>query len=327
MITGKSITILRPAHSQSRTGNGVTAERWLAILQSLGARVEIKTAYDGSPSDLLIAIHAWRSADGIAQFASAHSRKPIVVCLSGTDIYAFQASHPDATLASMQTATALVGLHDLVGRSIPEQFRSKLHIIYQSAPALVRRPPVQETFDVCVVGHLRAEKDPFRAAAAARLLPAHSKIRILHAGSAPDKHWTARALAENAENPRYHWLGGVDETAVRDVLTSCRLMVLSSTMEGGANVLSEAIAAGLPVLSSDIDGSVGLLGRDYPGYFNVGDTEQLARLLGRTESDAIFLAELTARCVALAPRFTVDRERRSWSQLLAVIGLVAGRAA
>ena len=114
MAPGISITILRPAQSNpglsnSRSGNRVTAERWQAILRDLGHRVEVRTSYDGAPADLLIAVHAWRSAEGIARFARDHPKKPIIVCLSGTDVYAFQSSHPDVTLASMEIAAALVG--------------------------------------------------------------------------------------------------------------------------------------------------------------------------------------------------------------------------
>ena len=72
-------------------------------------------------------------------------------------------------------------------------------------------------------------------------------------------------------------------------------MVLSSRSEGGANVISEAIVAGVPILASRMDGNVGLLGADYPGYFPVGDTQALARLLWRIEADAPFVATASSR--------------------------------
>jgi glycosyltransferase involved in cell wall biosynthesis len=43
--------------------------------------------------------------------------------------------------------------------------------------------------------------------------------------------------------------------------------------------ISEAAVAGVPVLASRMDDNVGLLGAGYPGYFPVGDTQALARLL------------------------------------------------
>src|SRR5262249_5733377 len=161
----------------------------------------------------------------------------------------------------------------------------KLRVIYQSVPPLPRRlPPLHGTFEVLVVGHLREEKDPLRTAQAARLLPVASRIRVVHLGMAHGDQWSAAAHTEMAENPRYQWRGEVPGWSVRRVMARVPLMVLSSIMEGGANVVSEALVAGVPLLASRIDGSVGLLGRDYPGYFPAGDTEALTALLYRAET-------------------------------------------
>ena len=311
------ITIHTPAQTLIRAGNRVTADRWQAILASLGHRVDVTTAYDGAPADILIAIHAWRSANAVVRFAGLYRERPIIVCLSGTDIYAYQQSHPEVTHATMAHAAALVGLHDLVGQSIPARFRSKLQVIYQSAPALVRGTTAPDAFDACVIGHLRAEKDPFRAALASRLLPSTSRVRITHLGGAMDENWAAQAHAEMAVNPRYRWLGEVPASVVRDTFATARLMVLSSLMEGGANVLGEAIAAHVPVIASAIEGSLGLLGAAYPATYPVGDTHALAQLLQRTEGDPAFLATLTALCAARAPLFAPERERAAWAKLIA----------
>jgi glycosyltransferase involved in cell wall biosynthesis len=93
-------------------------------------------------------------------------------------------------------------------------------------------------------------------------------------------------------------------------------MVLSSRMEGGANALSEALAAAVPVVCSKVDGSVGLLGDDYPGYFTVGDTQALAALLRRAETDRGFYSALQGCCRAVAPLVDPARERRLWRDLL-----------
>jgi glycosyltransferase involved in cell wall biosynthesis len=89
-------------------------------------------------------------------------------------------------------------------------------------------------------------------------------------------------------------------------------MVISSKMEGGANVIGEAIVAGTPVLASRISGSVGLLGDDYPAYFRTGDTRALARLMLRCESDSSFLLDLTERCRRLVELFDPEREAHAW---------------
>jgi glycosyltransferase involved in cell wall biosynthesis len=99
-------------------------------------------------------------------------------------------------------------------------------------------------------------------------------------------------------------------------LARASLMVLSSVMEGGANVASEALVAGVPILASGIAGSIGLLGRDYPGYFPVGDTQALSTLLHRAETDPACLYALRHHCAARAPLFTPAHERDAWRALL-----------
>ncbi len=185
-------------------------------------------------------------------------------------------------------------------------------------PAPLRRGRIgrRGSFDVAVIGHLREVKDPFRAAEAARRLPASSRIRVVHLGAAETPRWAAAAKAEMANNPRYVWRGDRPRAEVRRLLGRARAMVLSSLSEGGANVISEAIAAGVPVLATRIDGSVGLLGRDYHGYFPVGDTQALAQLLTRIETDAAFLKRLNRAIARRAHLFRPAREKAQWKALI-----------
>jgi len=267
----------------------------------------------------MIALHAWRSAAAIERFHARHPTRPLIVGLGGTDVYQFLQTEPATTLRSLELADALVGLHDLVGDALPPHCRGKLHVIHQSAPAVMRAAPVRGSFDVCVIGHLRAEKDPLRTALAARALPPSSRIRVIHLGRAVEPSWADAARAEMADNPRYRWLGEVPGWQVRRWLARVRLMVLSSVTEGGANVISEALVAGVPVLASAIPGSIGLLGPDYPGYFPVGDTAALTDLLVRVETDADFLDRLARAGAARAPLFSEARERAAWGALLAQV--------
>ena len=124
------------------------------------------------------------------------------------------------------------------------------------------------------------------------------------------------AKAEMRINPRYIWRGDRPRADVRALLARARAMVLSSLTEGGANVISEAAAAGVPVLATRIDGSVGLLGRDYPGYFPVGDTAGLARLLSRIESDPEYLKRLKRAITRRGYLFRPVRERAAWRALI-----------
>ncbi len=314
------ISLITPASKLSRAGNRTTAVRWARILEGFGHRVAYGTDYDGAEADAMVAVHAWRSAESIAEFRHRFPARPLVVALSGTDIYRFQHSHPETTIRSMELADALVCLHDLVHRAIPRRFAKKLHVIHQSAPPLAApRTPSKRHFDICVVGHLRDEKDSLRTAYAARLLPAGSRLRVIHLGKAHDAAWARDARAEMKRNPRYVWRGEVPGWAVRRAFARCHAMVLSSVMEGGANVISEAVIARLPVIASDIEGSIGLLGDDYDGYYRVGDEAALAALLHRAETEPAYLRHLAAQCRKRAPLFTAARERAAWNKLLAEI--------
>ncbi len=311
------IILITPAKKQSKTGNRVTATRWERLLRHIGHRITVQSDWDGTPGDIMVAIHAWRSAPSIARYRQQFPGRPLVVALSGTDIYRFQHSHPEETLRSMEMADALVCLHDLVYRAIPEPYREKLHVIHQSAVPLKRaRSPSILTFDVCVVGHLREEKDPFRAAYAARTLPEQSRLRVIHLGKAHNDEWAAQARAEMEINPRYHWRGEVGVWQVREQFLKTHALVHSSIMEGGANVISEALVAGVPVIASDIDGNVGLLGEDYPGYYPVENTGGLCALLQRAETDQNFLQRLHEHGNERKYLFTPERESRQWQTLL-----------
>jgi len=311
------ISLITPAAKASRTGNRTTAARWATILRALGHRVHVAVTYQDEPADLMVALHAWRSAASIARFRDRFAERPLIVALTGTDIYRFIHEDPKPTLRSLDLADALVGLHALVSDAIPAQHHAKLTIIYQSARPVARIAPRRNSFDVLVVANLREEKDPLRTAEAARLLPAESRLRVIHLGGAHDATWAQRAQTEMAQNPRYAWRGEVPSWAVRKAYARASLLVLSSVMEGGANVISEAVAAGLPVVASKIAGSVGLLGDGYPGYYPVGDTTALAQTLRRAEEDSAFLDALRQQCAARAALFTPERERNAWRDLLA----------
>jgi Glycosyltransferase len=304
------ISLITPAYKQSRAGNRTTAVRWARLLRRLGHCVRIAVHYVDEDADLMIALHAWRSAASIERFHARFPERPLIVALGGTDIYRFIHSDPKLTLKSLELADILVGLHERVHEALPTPLHPKLRVIYQSAQPLPRRlTPSTRYFDVCVIGHLREEKDPLRAALAARQLPLTSKIRITHLGRAHDAQWAEAARTEMRGNPRYRWLGEVPGWQVRRFLAKTHAMVLSSRLEGGANVVSEAVVANVPVLASDIPGSVGLLGRNYRGYYPVEDTTALARLLRRVEENPDFLNALLTQCSHRAALFRPSGKR------------------
>jgi len=287
------------------------------MLRAAGHRVRIDLDYDGEATDLMIAIHAWRSAAAIVRYRDRYPHGPLAVGLGGTDVNTFLQTEPETTLRSMAMADALICLHDLIGEALPPRLRSKLHAVRQSAlPLPSPRCPAKRAFEICVIGHLRDEKDPFRTALAARRLPLDSRLRVIHLGKAHTPDFAAQAAAEMAVNPRYRWLGEVPGWRVRRELAKTHLMVISSTQEGGANVVSEAIVAGVPVIASDIPGNVGLLGRDHPGTYPVGDTAALAGVLRRAETEPTFLAAVARHGRKLAPQFRPEHEQAALSRIV-----------
>lgn len=304
------ISLITPAKKHSKNGNRATALRWAKMLRAAGYRVRVDVDYTGEATDLMIAIHAWRSASAIERYRRRYPQGPLILCLSGTDVNTFLHAHPETTLRSMELADALICLHDLICKALPQHLLQKLHVVRQSAkPLSSPRHPAQKHFDICVIGHLRDEKDPFRTALAARLLPPSSHIRVIHLGKAHTPDFTAQAKAEMAANPRYRWRGEVPGWQVRREFGKTRLMVISSTQEGGANVISEAIVADVPIIASDIAGNVGLLGQDFPGYYPVGDEVALARVLERAENDPAFLKALLRHGQKLKAQFEPAHEK------------------
>ena len=316
------IVVITPPGPSTRTGNAVAALRWARILRQLGQRVTVAADYGDEPADAMVAIHAWRSAEAVHRFKSRYPERPLILQLSGTDIYQYINEDPEPTQRSLELADRLVALNSLAWRVVPKRFRKKLRVIFQSAPKpSVPRQPSRRCIDVSVIGHLRDVKDPLRAAEAARLLSPASRVRIVQIGRAYSAEWAAKAKAELAANPRYLWRDDVPRAAVQKLLRQSHAMVLSSLSEGGANVISEAVVAGVPILASRMDGNVGLLGADYPGYFPVGDTKALARLLQRIEDDPRFLATLRRALVRRARLFRPEHEVAAWRRLLAELSL------
>ncbi|MGH9108965.1 MAG: selenoneine biosynthesis selenosugar synthase SenB [Acidimicrobiales bacterium] len=322
------ICLVTPRRPGSAHGNGVTAERWVAILGGLGHAVELADDYRGQPAEALVALHARRSAGSLRRFRDDHPAAPVVLALTGTDLYP---GLTDADRPVLEMADRLVVLQPLGLLQLPDDLRHRASVIFQSATAAIAasgssaRPPGTApagtgSFDVVLLANLRRIKDPLLAARAARRLPPGSPVRVRHAGVVLDQRLGRLAEGEGAANPRYEWLGELSRTEALRTLAASRLLLLTSRNEGGANAVSEALAAGVPIVATKIPGTVGILGEDYPGYVPVGDARALADLLVRVEADRDLYGELVSRCAALRPLVSPDRERAAWQRLLGGLG-------
>src|SRR5262249_18983673 len=128
------IGIITPAPPRSRYGNHVTALRWARILKDLGHRVTVSQIYEGANYDLLIALHARRSYPSINRFHRKPPDTPIIVALTGTDLY-HDLPRSRRTQQSLEIATRLVVLQPMAIDELPPHLRDKARVIYQSVAA------------------------------------------------------------------------------------------------------------------------------------------------------------------------------------------------
>ena len=312
------IVIITPALANANNGNWQTARRWARLL-SPAYRTQILAHWMGQPADMMIALHARRSAESIAFWSAQLVKAPLAVVLTGTDLYRDIASDASAK-ASLQLADRLVVLQELGPRMLPAALRPKTRVVFQSTGARQTLDKTPRRLRALMVGHLRSEKSPETFFKAARILAARDDILLDHIGAPLDTALAAEAEATMADCPRYRWLGGLTHAQTLKRIQRAHLLVHASRMEGGAHVVLEAVRSATPVLASRIDGNVGMLGEAYGGYFRWGNAAQLAAMLVQcrdTQSAAEgLLARLAAQCASRAPLFEPAAERAALHALV-----------
>jgi len=308
----KRLFITTPAGAGARNGNRHTATRWATLLRGAGYRAEVALAWQGEPCDALIALHARRSHDSIVPFKD--TRKPLVVVLTGTDLYR---DLPDSAQArqSLELADRVIVLQEAALRELAPAVRRKARVVYQSSDCALRAQPPKDVFRIAVVGHLRDEKDPFRTVAALAFLK-NLPVEVVHIGGALDPALGEEAKAWMAREPRYRWLGSLPHGRALRWIAASHLLVHSSVMEGGANVIVEAARIGTPVLASRVSGNVGMLGTRYPGFYPLHDEKALARLIHRSSTEKSFYKALQGALRLRRPFFAPAAERRALRAVL-----------
>jgi putative glycosyltransferase (TIGR04348 family) len=318
------IVIVSPALADANNGNWQTAKRWQSLLAPHDVRI-VKAWPDpasrkagATPDDVMLALHARRSADSIAAWAARPAgAQGLAVVLTGTDLYRDIRTDADAQ-RSLALAAQLVVLQECGPDDIPPEWQAKTRVIFQSSAALppVSKPPVSTQLRVLMVGHLREEKSPQTLFEAARLLAGEAGLFIDHIGQALDAALGAQAQATAAACAHYRWLGGQPHAVTRRAIQRAHVLVHASRIEGGAHVVLEAVLSGTPVLASRIPGNLGMLGADYAGYFEPGNAQALAALLRRCRHEAGWLAKLQAQCALRAPLFAPAAEAAALHQLV-----------
>jgi len=310
-----------PTRPGSTSGNATTSQRWAQRLSELGHEVsEQSHADEVQDADVVVVLHAKRGAEAIRRYAALPGPPKIVVGFGGTDVYG-ELDDPDI-VSSIALGDAFVVLQSLAADRLGDRVSGRVWVIHQAvedAPAATGPAHGNES-QVVVLSHLRDVKDPLRAAEAACLLPNDVPLRVLHAGAAHDDVWSARAQEIAKRCEKYQWLGELDRAQALSLLNDSDALVLTSISEGGANVVSEALALRKPIIASRIDGTVGLLGADHPGYFEVGDTAGLAKLFQRFALDPGFRDKLDQCSADLAWLVDPATERSRWGHLLDSLG-------
>jgi glycosyltransferase involved in cell wall biosynthesis len=317
-----NVTVATPYPIDSTRGNSVSARRIVGILRELALEAEIQLS-DGpaTNADALVALHARKSGAILRAFSDKYPDRPCILLLTGSDLHIdlpMGGEKAAEVIDSMERATQLVVAQEGSVSCVPERFYSKLSVIPKSVdialPAYA--PPASKNpFRVVIAAHLRPLKDPFRAADAARLLPADSPVQIEHFGGLADAEMQARAEWETHVNPHYAWRGAVDREQMITELATAHLHLNTALMEGGANSIAEAMLIGLPIIATQIPGNTGMLGTDYPGYFEPRNTEQLATLLQCCATEEPFLTKLQTACKQRSKLFTREAERLGWRSL------------
>lgn len=304
------ISIVKPAGAAPRSGNQHTAVRWAGFLRSSGHRVAVAQQWDGAAADILIALHARKSSPSIEKFHLAHPDRPLIVVLTGTDLYRDIGTYPEAR-RSVELASRLIVLQPAGLRELPKRLRAKTRVIFQSSDTRLRHRPPRDRFRVMVLGHLREEKDPFRAVIALGHLPQNTGLEVVQLGAALTPEMAKAARNWERRESRYRWLGSKPHGDTLRRLAASHLLVVSSVMEGGANVICEAGRIGVPILASRVSGNVGMLGAGYPGYFPLFDERKLARLIARAAGDPDFYRNLKRAVAARRALFAPAAERRA----------------
>ena len=314
------VLVSSPFPIDSAQGNSVSARRIAGRIADLGWRTELTSGYQDQEASILIALHARRGAEAVEVVSKRPPGNPIVLVLTGTDLYKDLPNGDRTCVRSMELADALVIYQEASAEAVPARFHDKLHTIWKSVDLPIPDalpPPAERPLTLTILAHLRTIKDPFLPAAALSRLPGSMEVRIDHFGVELEPGLAAVAREWMRREPRYRWHPPLDRERVAAAIVASHATINSGRAEGGSNAISESIVQGTPVLASQIPANVGFLGESYAGYFAAGDVEGLAALIERCcDTDSMLLAQLARQVEARAPLFQAETESTGWKSLI-----------
>lgn len=308
------VCVASPYPLSDLKGNSVTTARIVTVLNEAGIEARGSHGYDGKPTDILITLHAIKGAPALFDFKKRKPKGKVVILLTGTDIYQGLPKGSKMGEDALREADRIVVRQEAAILRLPEQVRAKTVVIRSSLdPIAVKASPSQSRFIISVVGHLRPVKRPFLTIETLAQHPEWSDVEVWQIGQALDEEMRKTAEFWAEEDERYRWFGGVPRMESLALCCKSSLTINSSILEGGANAVLEAMTMGVPVLASRIEGNVGLLGNDYPGYFEEG---RMAKALQAIMDQRVDLDEWNRLLADRLRLFSRERESKSWLELL-----------
>ena len=94
------------------------------MLRELGHTVTIQVDWDGSATDVMLALHARRSHASIRNYVVCYPDQPLILALTGTDLYRDIRTDPEAQ-ASLQLATRMIVLQEMGLQELTPTLRRK----------------------------------------------------------------------------------------------------------------------------------------------------------------------------------------------------------
>lgn len=311
------VRILTPFGAASGMGNWRTASRYAQMLRSSGINASVyepnrieDACLNSGQRIVAIVLNAARSAAQVQAFVQADI--PVMLVMTGTDLYGVlrpnNAHSPDyrSAEAAMELSTMVVALQHEAAQEICDRWpglADRVSVLLQTSP--LRKPfspqvtAQSKTVRFLIAGHIREEKDPrtgfqgfhkaFPEGWAKRADGGRVPVRLIHVGGYRDKALMQELMLLSTQYPGILMEGPLTHAETMRMMTHVHCLIQPSVSEGGALVVSEAVACRLPVLASNIPAHRSQLGPDYPGLFRVGDADHLADCLKRFVGDQEFV--------------------------------------
>jgi glycosyltransferase involved in cell wall biosynthesis len=201
--------------------------------------------------------------DGVAAvMLGKYFNKPVVVTARGSDInllpryriprkfilWAAENARAVITVCSY-LKDEMVGLGARADRIVPLRNGVDLQRFSLLDKDAARAALGLDAFTLLSVGQLVPHKGHDIAI---RALPQLPDVKLLVAGSGPDRERLEQLARELGVSERVRLVGPVPQTELRNYYNAADLLVLASEREGWANVLLESMACGTPVVASAV---------------------------------------------------------------------------